>query len=94
MTPDQSIKECAKRKSSIKEILSNQKAIMNYEKFYTHSRCILYIYIIYISIYIYIIYIYIYIYLMRNRIYAMLCFLKSKHSEVELLKTSKDGASP
>ena len=78
MTPDQSIKECAKRKSSIKEILSNQKAIMNYKKFYTHSRCILYIYV----------------YLMRNRIYAMLCFLKSKHSEVELLKTSKDGASP
>ena len=83
MTPDQSIKECAKRKSSIKEILSNQKAIMNYEKFYTHSRCIL-------------IYIYIYIYIYICVIVYTLCFvfLKSKHSEVELLKTSKDGASP
>ena len=44
LTPDHSIKECAKRKPYIKENLSSRKIIMNYKKLYRHSLNLMFIY--------------------------------------------------
>ena len=84
MTPDHSIKECAKRKPYIKENWSSRKIIMNYKKLYS----LLYIHIVHVYN------------SMRTYYYAipfLIYFVKEPFSntwKLTLLKTSKHGASP
>ena len=80
MTPDHSIKECAKRKPYIKENWSSRKIIMNYKKLYS----LLYIHIVHVYN------------SMRTYYYALpflIYFVKEPFSntwKLTLLKTSKD----